>query len=94
MKNAVNIGLMGDFDAGKPSHIATNIALQHAADRLSLQVKVQWIPTTTLLNIGGQKTAKRMDALWAAPGSPYISQDGIHWGIRHARENKRPFFGT
>jgi len=94
MKDAVNIGLMGDFDPGKPSHIATNLSLQHAADRLSLQLKVRWIPTPTLLSIDGQKAARKMDALWAAPGSPYKSQDGVHWGIRQARENKRPFFAT
>jgi CTP synthase (UTP-ammonia lyase) len=34
------------------------------------------------------------DAVWCAPGSPYLSLDGALAGIRFARENAVPFIGT
>ena len=34
------------------------------------------------------------DGLWASPGSPYKSFDGMLKGIEYARVNDRPFLGT
>lgn len=32
MKSRVTIGVIGDYDGDKPSHVATGTALRHAAD--------------------------------------------------------------
>jgi CTP synthase (UTP-ammonia lyase) len=90
---AVRIGLLGDFNSGFPSHHATNRALQHAARKLDLQVESQWVPIPTLTT-DTAKTLEAFDGLWASPGSPYKSFDGMIKGIEFARRCDWPFLGT
>jgi CTP synthase (UTP-ammonia lyase) len=92
--NAVRIGILGDFNIEFRSHHATNDSLQHAAAKLELKVESQWIPTPSLLEPGAQKTLESYDALWASPGSPYKSFDGMLKGIEFARKRDWPFLGT
>ena len=94
MNQTVSIGIIGDFDLNKPSHQATNDALYHAANYLSLDVNITWIPTTSIPTKEGKKRFEQFDGLWASPGSPYQSMDGAIRGIQFAREQNRPFFGT
>jgi CTP synthase (UTP-ammonia lyase) len=90
---AVSIGIIGDFDENRPSHGATNDALNHAANYLSARVNFAWLPTPSLLTEKGQQQLEQFDGLWAA-GSPYQSLDGALRGIQSARELNIPFFGT
>ncbi len=93
MNGEVTIGIIGDFDA-RPSHLATNEAIEHAAFATSIDVEVHWLPTALLLLPDAEGFLERCDGLWAAPGSPYDSLDGALAGIRFARERGRPFAGT
>jgi CTP synthase (UTP-ammonia lyase) len=92
MYRPLRIGVIGDFNPAYPSHIATDEALSHAADALSVPMERIWLPTpllesdTTLL--------EPYDGLWCSPGSPYQSMNGALKAIRFAREHDRPFVGT
>ncbi|MGH2584486.1 MAG: hypothetical protein ACRDJE_06175 [Dehalococcoidia bacterium] len=90
----IRIGIIGDFNPAYPSHPATNEAIRHAADRLAVSARVDWLPTPALLAPDADATLAEYDGLWASPGSPYQSMEGGLAGIRFARERDRPFLGT
>ena len=94
MNEVVRIGILGDFNPEFRSHHAINDSLQHAAAKLNLTVESQWLPTPSLLEPGAAKTMDGFDGLWAAPGSPYQSFDGMLKGIEITRSNDWPFLGT
>ena len=94
MSDAVRIGILGDFNADFRSHHATNDALQHAARTLNMKVESEWLPTPSLTTAAAEKTLESFDGLWAAPGSPYKSFDGMLNGIEFARRRDWPFLGT
>ncbi|MGB7866323.1 MAG: hypothetical protein WCF74_23225, partial [Candidatus Sulfotelmatobacter sp.] len=94
MSNAVRIGILGDFNPEFRSHHATPDSLQHAARKLNLKLESEWIPTPSLTAPGAEKTLETFDGLWASPGSPYKSFDGMLKGIEFARRRDWPFLGT
>jgi CTP synthase (UTP-ammonia lyase) len=94
VSDAVRIGILGDFNPEFRSHHATNAALQHAARKLNLEIESQWVPTPSLNADGAVKVLESYDGLWAAPGSPYQSFDGMLKGIQFARTRDWPFLGT
>jgi CTP synthase (UTP-ammonia lyase) len=94
VSDAVRIGILGDFNPEFRSHHATNAALQHAARKLALQVESEWLPTPSLTGSDVGKVLESYDGLWAAPGSPFQSFDGMLKGIEFARTRDWPFLGT
>lgn len=94
MNRPLGVGIVGDFDPGSPSHIATDKALSHAARALSLALNGSWLPTQSLDEEGSETILEQFDALWCAPGSPYKSMEGALRAIRFARERGCPFLGT
>jgi CTP synthase (UTP-ammonia lyase) len=94
VSNAVRIGILGDFNPEFRSHHATPDSLQHAARKLNLKVDSEWVPTPSLAAPGAEKTLETFDGLWAAPGSPFKSFDGMLKGIEFARRRDWPFLGT
>jgi CTP synthase (UTP-ammonia lyase) len=94
VKDAVRIGILGDFNPEFRSHHATTNSLQHAAARLDLQVESQWLPTPSLLAPDAAHILESFDGLLASPGSPYQSFDGMLRGIEFARNCNWPFLGT
>jgi hypothetical protein len=58
------------------------------------QVETRWLPTPTLLEPSGERAMEACDGLWASPGSPYASFDGMLRGIEFARSRNWPFVGT
>jgi CTP synthase (UTP-ammonia lyase) len=94
VNDAVRIGILGDFNLDFRSHHATNDSLQHAAAKLEIRLESQWIPTPSLLQPNALKTLESFDGLWAAPGSPYQSMEGMLKGIEFARRRDWPFLGT
>jgi CTP synthase (UTP-ammonia lyase) len=92
--DTVRIGIIGDFNPEFRSHHATNDSLQHAAAKLGLKVESEWIPTPALVEDGARKKLESFDGLWASPGSPYKSMDGMLKGIEFARRRDWPFLGT
>jgi CTP synthase (UTP-ammonia lyase) len=91
---AVRIGILGDFNPEFRSHHATNDALQHAAAKLNCKVESEWIPSASALEPNAEKLLESFDGLWASPGSPYKSFDGMLKGIEFARRRDWPFLGT
>jgi CTP synthase (UTP-ammonia lyase) len=88
MAAAAAIGIIGDFNAGNPTHVATDRGLQHAADALGIAIDAVWLPTGEAHDYG------KFHGLFCSPGSPYKSLDGALIGIQHAREHRVPFIGT
>lgn len=94
MHDAVRIGILGDFDPKSPTLPAIDESLRHCAAQLKLKVEGHWIPTPSLLEPNAQKMLESFDGIWAAPGSPYKSMDGMLKGIEFARRRDWPFLGT
>ncbi len=94
MTDAVRIGILGDFNPEFRSHHATNDAIQHAATKLQIKVESEWVSTPSLAAPEGAKVLETFDGIWASPGSPYKSMDGMLRGIQFARERDWPFLGT
>ena len=92
MNSTTRIGIIGDFRPGNSSHVATNTALEHAAEALGLRVRSEWLPTDSLN--AQLPTLSQCDGLLCSPGSPYASMAGALAAIRYARENNRAFLGT
>jgi len=94
VSDAVRIGILGDFNPDFRSHHATNESLQHAAAKLNLPVESAWISTPSVVEPDAQRMLESFDGIWAAPGSPYKSFDGMLKGIEFARRRDWPFLGT
>jgi CTP synthase (UTP-ammonia lyase) len=94
VSDPVRIGILGDFNADFRSHRATDDSLQHAARKLGLAVEAEWLSTPSLSAPEAVRTLESFDGLWAAPGSPYKSFDGMLKGIEFARKRDWPFLGT
>ena len=94
MGRTVNIGIIGDYDSNLPPHPETGTSIEHAATHLNLKVNIDWIPTPSLVTAADMRKLEPYDGLWVASGSPYHSMDGALNGIRYAREQNRPLFGT
>lgn len=94
MPQPLRVGIIGDFDANRPTHLATNEAISHAAKALSVMVDCAWLATKSLDDEGSEAMLKPFDALWCAPASPYKSMHGALRAIQFAREQDWPFIGT
>ena len=89
-EKSIPIGIIGDFDASRPTHVATEAGLSHAATELGVDVEASWLPTHARLEMPLESFA----GFLVAPGSPYRSVDGALRAIRYARERARPLLGT
>jgi CTP synthase (UTP-ammonia lyase) len=94
VSDSVRIGILGDYDPKSPTLPAVEKSLQHAAAQLNLPLEAEWIATPSILAPDAQKKLERFDGIWAAPGSPYKSFDGMLKGIEFARRRDWPFLGT
>lgn len=94
MSDPVRIGILGDYDPKSPTLPAVEKSLQHASAKLNLGLEAEWIATPSILAPEAQKKLESFDGLWAAPGSPYKSFDGMLKGIEFARRRDWPFLGT
>ena len=94
MADAVRIAILGEFDPESPTLPFVDHSLQHAADKLNTSLRSQWVPTLSLLEADASKRLEGFDGIWAAPGSPYRSFEGMLKGIEFARRRDWPFLGT
>src|SRR5438094_2035787 len=92
--DSVRIGILGDFQPKAPNLPAIEKSLQHASAKLQIAVEGKWIPTPSILESNAQKMLESFDGLWASPGSPYKSAEGMLKGIEFARRRDWPFLGT
>jgi CTP synthase (UTP-ammonia lyase) len=82
------VGIVGDFDARRPTHVATSQALAHAG------IHAEWVPTVDVMPQKPEARLTRYAGLFIAPASPYRSMDGALAAIRLARERGVPLVGT
>src|SRR6266550_8465518 len=92
--DSVRIGILRDFQPKAPNLPAIEKSLQHTSTKLQIAVEAKWIPTLSVLEGNGQKMLESFDGIWAAPGSPYKSFEGMLKGIEFARRRDWPFLGT
>jgi CTP synthase (UTP-ammonia lyase) len=89
----LTIGIIGDYDPAKETHVATSTALQHAAGSLDQEVESVWIPTDSI-GSGDAAIFNDFNGLLIAPGSPYRNMQGALLAITHARTHNVPLLAT
>jgi CTP synthase (UTP-ammonia lyase) len=94
VSDATRIAILGDYDAKSPTLPAIEKSIQHAAAKLKMAVEAEWLATPALAEPNTPKILESFDGIWAAPGSPYRSFDGMLKGIEFARRRDWPFLGT
>ncbi len=94
MSRTVSISVVGDYDAGNHTHLATSNALRHAARALGTALDLQWVHTSRVDPARPDGELGAADGIFLAPGSPYASIDGALAAVRYAREQGRPFAAT
>ena len=90
----LQIAVLGDFRAESRNHQATNDALHDAAYQVGCDVAVNWTSSEMLAAGPLPELLANHDAIFAAPGCPFRSMEGVLAGIRFARRNGVPFLGT
>ena len=90
----IRIGIVADYQPGFPPHTSIEPALGHAASALNAELEVRWLDTDSILEPAGRAALQQCDGLWAGPGSPYRSLDGMLEAIRFARVEEVPLLGT
>ncbi len=91
--DTVRVAVIGDRLERFVAQDSIETSLADSARALDVTVTVEWHPTPALER-GAESRLAGADAIWCAPGSPYLSLDGALEGIRVARESGRPFLGT
>ena len=89
----MRIAIIGDYDEGRPSHVATSECLQRTGSYLSMQLETEWLPTLSLETNHILTKLHEFDGIWGAPGD-HDSQLGMINAIQCARENNIPYLGT
>jgi CTP synthase len=82
------IGVVGDYNPGNETHVATSNALAG----LPRRTPFEWIPTEEISARLGR--SDELDGFFVAPASPYRDTDGVLEVIRFARERGVPLVGT
>ena len=89
----IRVGIVGEHREGNETQDSIATALDHAGAAAGTTCDTAWVETPELEAHGGERLAG-FDAVWSAPGSPFLSLDGAVEGIRWARETNTPFIGT
>lgn len=89
----MKLAIIGDFNAGFPSHLATNEAISHTVQQYGIPLSYEWVPTHSI-EADFDDIIATYHGYWIAPGSPYKSMTGALKIIQYARENGIPTLGT
>ncbi|HZQ84003.1 MAG TPA: hypothetical protein VFA83_04155 [Acidimicrobiales bacterium] len=89
----IRVAVVGEHRAGNETQDSIATALDHTGAALGVACETEWVETPELEAHGDARLAG-FDAVWSAPGSPFLSLDGAVEGIRWARETNTPFLGT
>jgi CTP synthase (UTP-ammonia lyase) len=84
------IALVGDRSANVRAHARIPVLIDALLNREGIPLDAYWIPSQQ----GEDSDLSGFDAIWAVPGSPYESAEGVVAAIRTAREQGIPFLGT
>jgi CTP synthase (UTP-ammonia lyase) len=84
------IALVGDRSSNVRAHARIPGLIDALLRREGIALDPYWIstPEAEVCDLGG------FDAIWVAPGSPYLSADGAIAAVRTSRERRIPFLGT
>ena len=94
MKQALRIGIVGDFKPGYRGHIATDDSLRHGARAIGVDLENVWLSTTALECAAGDVQLEAFDGLFLTPGTPYESLAGALRALRFARVRGWPLLAT
>ena len=95
MNKSLTVGLIGDqLPEYERAQFAAVEMIKRAAAELGVSADVKWFATPSLEGADAESLLAEADALWASPGSPYLSLEGALEGIRFARERGWPLLGT
>jgi len=86
----MTIAVVGDYGAERPTHKATQKALEHAVQP---PLRFEWLATETAAEMDESELASYAGLL-ISPGSPYRNMDGALKAIRVARERGVPLLGN
>jgi CTP synthase (UTP-ammonia lyase) len=86
----INVGLVGEYNAGVLAHRAIPLALRSGGEHLGVQVALEWLRTDRM----AEAPLDSLDGIWCVPASPYRSMEGALLAIHHARTVGVPFLGT
>ena len=89
----IRIAVVGDFSRYHATRRAIDGSVQHAAAKLRREAQTEWLVTTGIDGDAANLLAK-YDGIWASPGSPFRSFDGMLRAIQFARTREWPFLGT
>jgi CTP synthase (UTP-ammonia lyase) len=87
------LGIIGDYSASNPSHVATNEAFDHVSNIPGTAFQYEWVETESIERAFDTIT-QTYDGYLIAPGSPYKSMEGVLKIIEYARTNNIPTLGT
>lgn len=87
---AKTIAVVGDYGAERPTHKATQQALEHAVQP---PLRFEWLATEAAVEMEDAELASYAGLL-VAPGSPYRNMEGALKAIRVARGQGVPLLGT
>jgi CTP synthase (UTP-ammonia lyase) len=89
----MKLAIIGDFNPSFRPHVATNEAIEHSKQSLSLRLETDWI-STDYISDNFKSLIDTYKGFWIAPGSPYKSMAGALDIIQYARLNHIPTLGT
>jgi CTP synthase (UTP-ammonia lyase) len=86
----MRLAVIAEYDSEFEPHVQTDAAIAHSASALKIDVQSEWLSTSD----DRVTDLSRFDALWFAPGSPYLNLNRTLDAIRYAREQSVPTLGT
>jgi len=92
-KDEVTIGIVGKYVAYADSYKSLNEALLHGGVASDLKVNLQWIEAEEIVNDRLRDELDRVDGILVPGGFGIRGVAGMVEAVRHAREQKIPFFG-
>jgi len=93
-KNSINIALVGKYTELPDAYKSIVESFVHAGATLNAKVKLQYVNSEKITPENVAEQLKGMCGILVAPGFGHRGIDGKITAVRHARENKIPFFGV
>jgi CTP synthase (UTP-ammonia lyase) len=88
----LKIGIIGDFNFSFNTHHATNLALDHAALFLEVELSYYWIKINEILSMKSTQLSN-YDGFWLAPG-PFLNQFFLNGVVDQLMQQAVPVFIT
>lgn len=92
MDQSIKIAIVGDYNFTYNSHHATNLAIDHSAQFLDIEVSYYWIKLNEFIKFRPQQF-EEYDGIWIAPG-PIKNPFFLHGIIKEVVSKKLPILIT